>query len=357
MKATHILGIDIAKCKFDVCLRPAHPSLAHSPRQAAAFDNNRKGFGKLLRWLEKHQAIAVHACLEATSRYGDALALFLHQHGCSISLVNPRRTRHYAASRLVRTQNDPIDAALIADFCASQNPRLWQPAPEDKRQLQDLVRARSFFLDQKQQCLNRLETEVFAFTRQHLRRHIRQLESTMAKLEKQIAALLQQHPVLERQIKLVDSIAGIGLITAAVAVAELPPVNQFRHAGQAVAFAGLDLRQKDSGDSVHTVPRLSKMGPRLLRKTLYMAALCALRKNPIIRALGQRLEAKGKSSKTILCAAMRKLVRLIFGVLKNGQSFDPDWKEPNRAVGLRRPASGGNESSSLQRALPSVATA
>lgn len=353
MQATHILGSDIAKDKFDVCLRAAAPEGA---RHAATFSNHAKGFKALNTWLAKHSIGQLHACLEATSRYGDALALHLHQHGHTVSVVNPRRTRHYADSRLVRTQNDTLDAALIADFCASQNPRPWQPVTEGKRQLQELVRTRGFFLNQKQQCGNRLET-ADAISARHLRQHVRQLDATLGKLEDQITELLQIQPDLARQVELADSISGVGWLTAAVAVAELPPIERLEHAGQAVALAGLDPRKKTSGTSVHTAPRLSKMGSRLLRQTLYMAALTALRHNPIIRALGERLQAKGKGGKRTVAAAMRKLVRLIYGVLKQGKPFDPNWENRDRAVGLGGRASDGDELPSPQLASPSVATA
>ena len=353
MQATHILGIDIAKDKFDVCLRAAAPA---GVRHAATFSNHAKGFKALNLWLAKQAIGPLHACLEATSRYGDALALHLHQHSHTVSLVNPRRTRHYADSRLVRTQNDTIDAALIADFCASQNPRAWEPVSEGKRQLQDLVRTRGFFLNQKTQCGNRLET-ADAISAKHLRQHIRQLDATLDKLAAQITALLNTQPDLARQVALADSISGVGPLTAAVAVAELPPIERLEHAGQAVALAGLDPRKKDSGTSVHTAPRLSKMGSRLLRQTLYMAALTALRHNPIIRALGERLKAKGKGGKRMVAAAMRKLVRLIYGVLKQGKAFDPNWVNRDRAGGLSGRASAGDERPSPQLASPVVATA
>ncbi len=353
MQATHILGIDIAKRKFDVCLRAA---AAGGPRHAHTFPNHAKGFKALNRWLAKHPVTQLHACLEATSRYGDALALHLQQHGHTVSLVNPRRTRHYADSRLVRTQNDTIDAALIADFCASQNPRPWQPVAESKRQLQDLVRTRGFFLNQKQQCRNRLET-ADPVSAKLLRQHVRQLDVTLDQLKTQITALLKTQPDLARQVDLADSISGVGWLTAAVAVAELPPIERLEHAGQAVALAGLDPRKKDSGTSVHTAPRLSKMGSRLLRQTLYMAALAALRHNPIIRALGERLKAKSKGGKRAVVAAMRKLVRLIYGVLKQGQPFDPNWENRDRAVGLGGRASDGDERPSHPLASPAVAAA
>lgn len=353
MQATHILGIDIAKGKFDVCLRAAGTD---GPRHAHTFANHAKGFKALDLWLAKHSDPHLHACLEATSRYGDALALHLYQQGHVVSLVNPRRTRHYADSRLVRTQNDAIDAALIADFCASQNPRPWQPVAEGKRQLQDLVRTRGFFLNQKTQCSNRLET-ADPLSAKLLRQHIDQLDTTLDHLQAQISELLKTQSDLARQVALAQSIPGVGPLTAAVAVAELPPIERLEHAGQAVALAGLDPRKKVSGTSVHTAPRLSKMGSPLLRQTLYMAALTALRHNPIIRALGQRLKDKGKGGKTVVVAAMRKLVRLIYGVLKQGKRFDPNWVNRDRAVGLGGRASVGEEPSSPQLASPTVATA
>src|SRR5262245_31237128 len=118
--ATHILGIDIAKDKFDVHLRTLLCSDLHV---AAAFPNNPKGFQALQRWLTQKAACAnqqLHACMESTSTYGDALAKFLHGQGYLVSMVNPRRTRHYADSQLTRTVNDQIDARTVADFCASQ---------------------------------------------------------------------------------------------------------------------------------------------------------------------------------------------------------------------------------------------
>lgn len=355
MKATHILGIDISKDKFDVCLRPAGSS--EGGRHRAQFDNGAGGFKKLRRWLAQQSVGQLHACLEATSRYGDALALFLHEHQQVVSVVNPRRIRHYADSRLVRTQNDPLDAEIIADFCATQDPRPWQPAPAEVRQLQDLTRLRQFFVAQSQRLQNRGHTETPALARL-VRRQLRQTRKAIQELETQIEGHLAAHEALAHQVALVDSISGIGLITAATAVAELPPVQRLEHAGAAVALAGLDPRKKDSGSSVRGKAHLSKMGSRPLRSALYMAAVAALTHNPLVRAQGERLAARGHSGKTIVCAAMRKLVRLIYGVLKTGQPFAADWQERHRAVpGEPAGASGGDGLPSTLRAAPPVATA
>lgn len=339
MKVTHILGVDISKDKFDVCLLDSQQDQTLAQHQ---FTNNPAGFKQLQRWLRKQNVPQIHACMEATSRYADALAVFLHQRQHPVSIVNPRRIRHYADSLLVRTQNDTIDAGIIARFCATQKPRLWTPPPDGLRQLQELTRMRRFFVSQHQRLQNRLHTESKALVKL-LRRHLRQLENTIEELEESISAFLKDSEPLARQVALVDSISGIGLITAATALAELPPVDQLKHAGAAVALAGLDPRKKDSGKSVRGVARLSKMGSSPLRAALYMAALTAMRCNPVVRAQAGRLRQRGKSGKTVVCAAMRKLVRLIYGVLKHGRPFDPNWQERERAVPCAGAEVGGGD--------------
>ena len=355
MNPLHILGIDISKDKFDVCLRPATPAAA--PGQHACFDNTPAGFKKLQHWLAQQGPATLHACLEATSRYGDALALFLYEHQHTGSVVNPRRLRHYADSLLVRTQHDALDAAIIARFCATQSPAAWQPTPTALRQLQDLTRLRQFFVSQSQRLQNRLQTEAPALARL-VRRQLRHFEKTITELDALIRAHLESDAALAQQVALADSIPGVGPVTAAAAVAELPPVERLEHAGQAVALAGLDPRKKDSGDSVRGVAHLSKMGSRPRRAALYMAAVAAQTHNPVVRAQAQRLQAKGHTGKTVVCASMRKLLRLIYGVLKTGQPLDPNWQERRRAVPCARArASGGAETSNLQFAASPVATA
>ena len=327
MKAEYILGIDIAKRKFDVHLRTTQETDA---RHHETFDNTQSGFKALEKWLKAHQVQQLHACLESTSRYGDALATFLHQRRHRVSLVNPLRTHHYASSRMVRTQNDVIDAELIADFCANERQTLatWEPLSSAHRQLQDLTRARQVLVEEKEEFANRLETAT-GFVRKTFQRQIASLEREITRLEKALKELVHQNSELRVPIALADSVPGVGLITAATVVAELPPFSRLPQARQAVAFAGLDPAKKTSGDSVATAPRMSRKGSPRLRKALYMPAMVALRHNEVVRALGQRLALKGKTGKCIVAAAMRKLLRLIYGTIKTGCPFDPHWKNPH----------------------------
>ena len=324
--ATHILGIDIAKLKFDVNLRTL---VASDRRVVATFPNNTKGFKTLLRWLAKNAPCSkeqVHACMECTSRYGDALAEFLHAQGCLVSLVNPRRTRNYANSQLTRTVNDTIDARLIADFCASERQTLaiWEPLSPNHRQLRDLTRARQAFVEDHDRFSNMLETAA-GMARRVFQKQSRQLKRQIEQMDKAIEEFIGSAPELQKQVALADSVPGVGLITAATVVAELPPISKIPQARQAVALFGLDPMKKTSGTSVDTRARLSRMGSRRGRRALYMPALVALRCNPLIRQLGQRLQQKGRSGKYVVVAAMRKLLRLIYGVIKQGQPFDSNW--------------------------------
>jgi len=331
--ATHILGIDIAKGKFDVNLRLLETS---EPRWEASFTNNPKGFKALHQWLAKngpHGSTLVHACLESTSRYGDALAQFLHQEDYQVSLVNPRRTRHYADSQLTRTVNDTIDARLIADFCASQRETLslWEPLSPEHRQLRDLTRARQALVDDRERFANMLETAT-GLARKTFLKQVRQLARQVQALDQAIAQFVGLVPQLQAQVALADSVPGVGLVTAATVIAELPPIEKIPQAAQAVALFGLDPVKKSSGSSVDTPARLSRMGSRRGRKALYMPALVALRCNPVIRQLGQRLQKKGRTGKYLVVAAMRKLLRLIYGVIKQGRPFDPNWTAASQSA-------------------------
>ena len=134
---TSPLGIDISKLKFDACLVRANGKLRHR-----AFPNSPAGFAQLSAWLEKHGAGQVHACLEATGAYGEALATYLHEAGHEVSIVNPAQIKAYAQSRLSRAKTDKADSTLIAQFCAERRPPRWQPPPAEIQELQALNRLR-----------------------------------------------------------------------------------------------------------------------------------------------------------------------------------------------------------------------
>lgn len=145
------LGIDIAKLKFNVCLINQSGKLRHK-----VFPNTSTGFEQLMEWLSKQGVRSVHACLEATGTYGEALSLFLHQAGHTVSVINPAAIKAFAQSRLSRTKTDRVDAELIARFTQAQAPPAWTPLSPEVRELQALVRRLESLIEMRVMEENRL---------------------------------------------------------------------------------------------------------------------------------------------------------------------------------------------------------
>lgn len=313
------LGIDISKAKFDVALYQGEQY------HEATFSNDHDGYRRLARWLKKRRAKAVHVCIEATGRYGDALAQYLHGRGYQVSMVNPARIKAYGASQLKRNKTDKDDAKVIAHFCATQRPILWTPPPPEVQELQALTRHLETLKADRKRELNRKQSGVLSERVLHsIEQHIAFLDAQIAELEEQISGLIDQYPSLRQKRDLLTSIPGISDTTAAKFLAEIPDVSRFDSAPQLAAYAGLTPRNHHSGSSVHRRAHMVKAGNVHFRTAFYMPALAAMRYNPIIQSFVRRLEDKGKSRMTIVGAVMRKLVHLAYGVLKNGSPFDPN---------------------------------
>jgi len=317
-----VLGIDIAKAKFDVALLTPDGKIR---RKSCA--NTPAGWEDLTRWLARYGGAAAHVALEATGTYGEALAHYLYDSGHVVSVLNPAVTHAYAASQLARAKTDRIDAELIARYTATQHPGPWTPAPREVRELQALVRRLDALQGMRTQETNRLEAgPAVTAVRTSLETIIATLTAEITAVQRQIRDHLDRHPGLRDQRDLLTSIPGIGEATAAVLIAELFD-KHYRSARQAAAFAGVVPRVCESG-TLKARGRLAKIGPGRLRKALYFPALAALRFNPTLRALRERLRAAGKPKMVIVGAAMRKLIHLAFGVLKSGRAYDSSYAQP-----------------------------
>ena len=314
-----VLGIDIAKAKFVVTLQ-----LPDGKRRRQSCPNTPAGFAQLAAWLQRHGVPHVHACLEATGTYGDALATWLYDAGHVVSVVNPAIIHAYAQTQLARSKTDQIDADLIAHFTATQDPPAWAPPAREIRALQALVRRLDALQGMRTQEANRLAAGVVvADVRASIEAVLAHLDAQIAHVAQLIRQHLDHHPGLRADRDLLITIPGIGEATAAILIAELFD-KPFTRARQAAAFAGLVPRLVQSG-TLRGRTRLSKIGPGRLRKALYFPAVTALRWNPTIRAVRDRLRAAGKPPMVIIGAAMRKLIHLAYGVLKSKKAYEPTW--------------------------------
>lgn len=317
----YIVGIDIAKDKFDVCLVRLDGQQEH-----AEMSNTPEGFRTLRNWLKKRGAKTAHVCMEATGIYGEALAEELEQRGYLVSVVNPARIKAYAGSQMTRNKTDKIDARLIADFCRTQKPEPWTPPAPELKELRALVRHLETLKQESQRAQNRLESTQNADVRTHLQAQIKLLDVQIAETLKLIQDHINKHPGLKSQQELLTSITGVGPILSSTLIAEYGDMRRFDNVREVVAFAGLNPRHHQSGRKT-TTRGISRMGRAALRATLYMPAISALRHNPVIRQWAQGLTARGLTRKQVIVAAMRKLLHLAYGVLKSGKPFDVHYNE------------------------------
>src|SRR3989337_1439787 len=201
-----ILGIDVSKGKFDVAL------LREGKCKHKRFLNNLEGFKKLREWLAEYKVERLHACMESTSTYGEALAEYLHDRGFMVSIVNPARIKGFAQSELIRSKTDKVDASLIARFCVAMKPSLWTPDPMEIRELRSLVRRVDALLNMRQQEQNRLEVSN-DILKKSIRKHIHYIEKEIEELKDEINKHIDHNPELRDKRELLESIPGVGEAT------------------------------------------------------------------------------------------------------------------------------------------------
>jgi transposase len=312
----HVLGIDIAKAKFDVAL------IVQGKFRTRAFEYDVEGFGSLRAWLSK-QGVGLrqlHACMEATSQYSERLATWLYEAGVLVSVVNPLQIKAYGQSLLNRQKTDRADARLIARYCQAQRPGAWTPPSPAVRKLQALVARLEALQLMRVAELNRqsiAETAVAG----SIGTVLATLEAEIQRIEKEISDHIDGNPDLRHQRELIESIPGIGPKTSMCFLAWFAGAKRFDDVRQAVAFVGLSPRSHESGSSIRGKARIAKLGNTRLRKALYFPAIVAIHHNPVIAAFAKQLRSRGKHNMVIIVAVMRKLVHYIYGVLRSDAPF------------------------------------
>lgn len=311
-----IIGIDIAKQKFDV----AYKTTDRRWRQGK-FPNIPQGFEELLKWLEADPRKAIHAVMEATGRYGEDLALFLYLAGHQVSIVNPAQIKYYGYSLLKRSKTDKIDSRLIAEFAERHDLALWVPLAPSLQTLKEQVRCLNVFKGEATQTRNRLESAKDPLVRNLHQKHLEYIQKQIKGLESSIKDLIKKDSTLGKQVGLLVSIPGIGEMSAWNLLAELPDLGTFKCAKQLAAYAGLNPSIRTSGSSVKGRGSMSKMGHQLLRKVLFLPAMSLMGRQTAMKSFIDKLRSRGKKGKVIVGAVMHKLLHIIFGVMKKQIAF------------------------------------
>jgi transposase len=298
------VGADISKATIELgCPFFAVP---------ASILNTPVGFRPLLKILTRSPS-PVHVVCEATGPYHRAFVAALHQAGILVSVVNPRLIRDFARARGQLAKTDAIDALILADYGRTMRPAAT-PQPDPRMVLlDDLVTRRAQLVEDRARETTRLQQTICSEAITSLNQHLRHLDAQIKKLVQRIDQVVEATPVLRAKVKVLLTVKGVGPLTACAVLASLPELGTLSE-NQVTALAGLAPFNRDSGAFRGT--RAISGGRTEVRKALYMAALCASRFNPILKAFYQRLKAAGKHHNLILTAVMRKLLIYLNCLLK-----------------------------------------
>lgn len=321
-------GVDIAAATFTASWTNA----AGARERSVTFPQTPDGFSAFqerLRALDVTPA-EVLIVLEATGSYWVALAVYLHQAGFAVAVVNPAHAHNFARSLPRRAKTDALDAQVLAQFAAERQPARWTPPPQVYHELRQRLVARDGLLEMRQQVRNQRHAllqwpVVVDSVRDHLDTVIAELDTRLRELEREIAQVLADGAWAE-SATLLTSITGIGFVTTAWLLVATLNFDGCASAEAAAAYAGLVPLAHESGTSVRGRAQIGHGGHARLRTALYLATLNAARFNPIIKAHYERLRAAGKPPKVARCAAARKLLHLAYAVVTKKQPFDPAYR-------------------------------
>lgn len=291
------VGVDVSKHHLDVAF--------HGTPKVWRTTNTASGIAALVR--KARQLERPHVVCEATGGYTRTMASVLDQAGIPLSRINPRQVRDFsrATGRLAKT--DEIDANAILRFAATMQPPASPPAAPAQLRLTDLIRRRRQLVDAAAQEKQREPSPDEPLVAQSLQRHLAFLAAEIAALDEQVAAQIEADPHTAQRAGILRTIPGLGPVTAATLVAELPEMGNIG-GKQIAALVGVAPMNRDSGLSrgeAHIA------GGRLsARCCLYMATIVAIRCNPPIRDFYKNLRSQGKPPKVAIVAAMRKLITI-----------------------------------------------
>jgi transposase len=314
------LGVDMSKAKFDVALL-----LDGKKYRSKVFTNDPAGFRALLEWIGSNVSGGqdnVHVCMEATGVYHEGLALFLHDQGIAVSVVNPMLVKRFVQSEGVRSKTDTADAKALARYADRTQPELWQAPSHAVRKLQALVARLETLKEMRQAEANRLDVAHDA-VRPSVLEILSQLDASIEEVRAQIRQTIDDDPDLNSRRALLETIPGLGDKTIPQLLAYIGRPERFKSVKALIAYAGLAPLIQQSGTSLNKNRGTHPLRNEALRRALYFPAMVAGKYNPVIARFWERLKAQNKPGKVIVVACMHKLLAIAYGVLRSGRPFDP----------------------------------
>ncbi len=298
------VGIDVAKHKLDMALS--------NTGEVVTLANTEAGVAALVEMLVG--VTPTLTVIEATGGYERLALNALLDAGLPVALAQPAQVRHMAKALGVLAKTDAVDACVLVEFARRAEPRLAEKRSKNRVELEALVTCRRQMIKVRTEQRNRLSVTHSAHARSAIEAVITVIQEQIDDLDRQITELIASDDDMSSQDKIIRSVPGAGPILSATLLAELGELGSITGA-QISALVGVAPYNRDSGMMRGT--RAIRGGRSSVRNVLYMAAVSAMRSNPIIRRLADRLKAAGKPPKVVIVAAMRKLLTIINAMLRD----------------------------------------
>ena len=334
-----VVGIDVAQDDLVVCLGKMYDDWTPVLEAHKTFANKQKGFESLIAWVAKltESDIPVRYVMEATGVYHEPFAYFLHGQDLEVSIVLPNKISSFFRTLETKTVTDKTASEAIAVFGLEKKIDRWEPPKEIYKRIQQLSRERGQLVDESNVILNQIHAEkAGAFpdkmSIQRAEKRLALLKKQKAEIMLEINKLIKIDEEVQRNVLLICTIPGIGLLTAAIILGETNGFNLIRNKKQLTSYAGLDVREKQSGTSVKGKSSISKRGNKLLRKAMHLPALSALQRNERFKAIFIRIVSKTGLKMKGVVAIQRKLLELSFTVYKTQTPYDKDYFKRNEPI-------------------------
>ena len=315
-KYTKIIGIDISKDVFDV---------SDMDDRHMQFLNTVKGFKNFLKSISPN-AICV---MEATGYYHIQLAYYLLEHNVSVSIVNPLSVKRFIQMKLSKIKTDKSDAKMIRLYGQNNELKLWKGNSKNQTASLQIARLLDNYTKQTTALKNKIHGEITLgkpapVVLKSLKRSLKFLQKEKKLLEEKLEALVkEEHSTMLSNL---ESIPGMGRKTASLLIVYTDAFSRFDSASALCSYCGITPIIRQSGSSVNSRPRISKMGNQKLRNLLFLCSFTASIHNKACKAIYQRITNKGKSKKLALIAVSNKLLKQAFAIAKSGIPYDSEYQ-------------------------------
>ena len=342
-------GIDVAKATFDGAILAWDQNIEVKNVIRKSFQRSKNGVKKYIAWMDRYleKALgkpeeghhAIRVVMDSTGGYSLELCLWLLQarSGLEPAICNPRILKRHREGLGIRNKTDDIDSRAHCVYGYERKPKPYKPLPESYQKLKALVQERAYLITlraaEKVRAKEPLLTQVIIKTR---RRHLRYLDREVKKLELKIKQTVANDTDLDRDVKLLVTIPGIGLMTAAVVLSYLGDLRRFVNTRELSAFSGLSPRRVESGMFKGTT-RISRMGSPELRAALFMPAMSMIKGDHPLACAYERLVNRGMSKKSAMCAIMRKSLIIMRAMLINNEPYRMTSIPPKTQEGKTQP--------------------